>query len=110
MEVFPVMWFRSNSNRPRYNLLGTGGFLTASNQVKQTKRPARHNSRYGRLLSMQPLEPRRLLAVIAAEINLFEDNNGSPGALIANDTVDVCLLYTSPSPRDGLLSRMPSSA
>ena len=22
----------------------------------------------------------------------------------------VCLLYTSPSPRDGLLSRMPSSA
>ena len=25
-------------------------------------------------------------------------------------TVKVCLLYTSPSPRDGLLSRMPSSA
>src|SRR5665647_313373 len=24
--------------------------------------------------------------------------------------VDTCLLYTSPSPRDGLLSRMPSSA
>ena len=28
--------------------------------------------------------------------------------LLAQD--DVCLLYTSPSPRDGLLSRMPSSA
>ena len=27
----------------------------------------------------------------------------------ANDA-DACLLYTSPSPRDGLLSRMPSSA
>ena len=27
------------------------------------------------------------------------------------DTPDnICLLYTSPSPRDGLLSRMPSSA
>ena len=25
-------------------------------------------------------------------------------------TVKPCLLYTSPSPRDGLLSRMPSSA
>ena len=25
-------------------------------------------------------------------------------------TANVCLLYTSPSPRDGLLSRMPSSA
>ena len=24
--------------------------------------------------------------------------------------LDFCLLYTSPSPRDGLLSRMPSSA
>ena len=29
-------------------------------------------------------------------------------ALIDNPTA--CLLYTSPSPRDGLLSRMPSSA
>ena len=27
-----------------------------------------------------------------------------------NYSVQVCLLYTSPSPRDGLLSRMPSSA
>src|SRR5665647_1468418 len=26
------------------------------------------------------------------------------------DVVKACLLYTSPSPRDGLLSRMPSSA
>ena len=25
-------------------------------------------------------------------------------------TINICLLYTSPSPRDGLLSRMPSSA
>ena len=24
--------------------------------------------------------------------------------------IEICLLYTSPSPRDGLLSRMPSSA
>ena len=32
-------------------------------------------------------------------------------ALDVNGTVsDPCLLYTSPSPRDGLLSRMPSSA
>ena len=26
------------------------------------------------------------------------------------DLSNICLLYTSPSPRDGLLSRMPSSA
>ena len=29
---------------------------------------------------------------------------------IATAYMDSCLLYTSPSPRDGLLSRMPSSA
>ena len=29
---------------------------------------------------------------------------------ILSDGYSVCLLYTSPSPRDGLLSRMPSSA
>ena len=29
---------------------------------------------------------------------------------IARGTTNTCLLYTSPSPRDGLLSRMPSSA
>ena len=28
----------------------------------------------------------------------------------ATAELDTCLLYTSPSPRDGLLSRMPSSA
>ena len=32
------------------------------------------------------------------------------GNLILIDWVCSCLLYTSPSPRDGLLSRMPSSA
>ena len=29
---------------------------------------------------------------------------------LENGELDCCLLYTSPSPRDGLLSRMPSSA
>ena len=41
-----------------------------------------------------------------------------PGAAISSVRIEgvlhefstVCLLYTSPSPRDGLLSRMPSSA
>ena len=31
-------------------------------------------------------------------------------ALQAQECGWICLLYTSPSPRDGLLSRMPSSA
>ena len=29
---------------------------------------------------------------------------------VEETAADTCLLYTSPSPRDGLLSRMPSSA
>ena len=29
---------------------------------------------------------------------------------LEEDQSEICLLYTSPSPRDGLLSRMPSSA
>ena len=33
-----------------------------------------------------------------------------PGMLPVINEYCVCLLYTSPSPRDGLLSRMPSSA
>ena len=32
------------------------------------------------------------------------------GIAIATAIAYACLLYTSPSPRDGLLSRMPSSA
>ena len=31
-------------------------------------------------------------------------------AILQNWLINICLLYTSPSPRDGLLSRMPSSA
>ena len=32
------------------------------------------------------------------------------GTSVTKDGTAGCLLYTSPSPRDGLLSRMPSSA
>ena len=38
------------------------------------------------------------------------EQNTILGHLIDGTTAKDCLLYTSPSPRDGLLSRMPSSA
>ena len=44
------------------------------------------------------------LRVIEREEILSLEPNVNPGVVCA------CLLYTSPSPRDGLLSRMPSSA
>ena len=40
------------------------------------------------------------------DLTLFEKGLEELGIALSQD----CLLYTSPSPRDGLLSRMPSSA
>ena len=43
--------------------------------------------------------------------SVIEANNFNEGTTIAMVAdMNDCLLYTSPSPRDGLLSRMPSSA
>ena len=57
---------------------------------------------------------------IALFVNNVRQQPGSGKAYTASGTTltlsaatastDTCLLYTSPSPRDGLLSRMPSSA
>ena len=54
----------------------------------------------------------------AGRVSLFLYNNasdagepiGSERSGTAYPNTEACLLYTSPSPRDGLLSRMPSSA
>ena len=42
-------------------------------------------------------------------LKLFQETNDIDTIFIQSNIV-TCLLYTSPSPRDGLLSRMPSSA
>ena len=41
--------------------------------------------------------------------NYFAKGQYNRSATLLNELI-TCLLYTSPSPRDGLLSRMPSSA
>ena len=48
--------------------------------------------------------------VVVESGSMMHDEDGSVGAIDPGDLILVCLLYTSPSPRDGLLSRMPSSA
>ena len=40
----------------------------------------------------------------------YESGRNDIDIVAINDLAPACLLYTSPSPRDGLLSRMPSSA
>ena len=54
---------------------------------------------------LKPVQRRILYSMI--ELNNGPDKPHRKCARIVGDT---CLLYTSPSPRDGLLSRMPSSA
>ena len=53
------------------------------------------------------------------ELNITAPASGTPAIESVSPNLDLkavkvgvstCLLYTSPSPRDGLLSRMPSSA
>ena len=44
------------------------------------------------------------------EMSMLFTADGTAMPLYAKTTLCICLLYTSPSPRDGLLSRMPSSA
>ena len=43
-------------------------------------------------------------------LRLCECEREQPGPNEVRLRIEACLLYTSPSPRDGLLSRMPSSA
>ena len=62
--------------------------------------------------------PPPVISSIREDMNIIEfDPENDPkiielGQMLASfgDEVHICLLYTSPSPRDGLLSRMPSSA
>ena len=56
----------------------------------------------------EALAPVRDQVVIATKFG-FKDGQMALAWLLARKPW-ICLLYTSPSPRDGLLSRMPSSA
>ena len=57
----------------------------------------------------------RLLCERGLSVLMVEEHNevGRPfqcAGLVTPSAMDACLLYTSPSPRDATLSRMPSSA
>ena len=50
------------------------------------------------------------MADVLAPFGYRETEVPEDADLVVLNTCHICLLYTSPSPRDGLLSRMPSSA
>ena len=61
------------------------------------------------------LDSNYITQVVVAEdgtvqLVLSDGTSTSAGILQGATGIYACLLYTSPSPRDGLLSRMPSSA
>ena len=56
-----------------------------------------------------PEEVNRLRGSIKIEHSMCKNQSEKLWNLLNSEDY-VCLLYTSPSPRDGLLSRMPSSA
>ena len=51
------------------------------------------------------VDDEEIIELVEMEIRELLDSYDFPG-----DDIPICLLYTSPSPRDCLLSRMPSSA
>ena len=77
---------------------GSGKTYTMAKVIEETQRPAiimAHN--------------KTLAAQLYGEFRDFFPNNSVEYFVSYYDYYH-CLLYTSPSPRDGLLSRMPSSA
>ena len=50
------------------------------------------------------------IAKLYAQSGMFTYDPGFTSTGSCQSRITYCLLYTSPSPRDGLLSRMPSSA
>ena len=61
-------------------------------------------------LTVDRVERRPVMLVSASGGMDIEEVAATSPELIHSEPIDPCLLYTSPSPRDGLLSRMPSSA
>ena len=67
--------------------------------MKENKNLNKSNSDTGNIRHLKV--PERLWKLVS---------KASKNSRSVNDYIITCLLYTSPSPRDGLLSRMPSSA
>ena len=63
-------------------------------------------------LALQDSIEQRLASDVTTLISAarVENNSLQMPAQLPDERFNLCLLYTSPSPRDGLLSRMPSSA
>ena len=126
VEPGPEVKVISPSYRPRTSSLGNkdgvGTFAgrprrdtTTSSEMSSDNDMLDAGSLYRRKLPSRPQKPVMLADKIAEEDGSEVEDDDEEDVEVAeasdlSDELDGCLLYTSPSPRDGLLSRMPSSA
>ena len=97
------------------NLQGDEPAIDIQDIVRLNDKMLQNSSKIGTLASVikenKNLKNENIVKVIT-ENALGEDNfpKGISFSRKSERIDNICLLYTSPSPRDGLLSRMPSSA
>ena len=93
--------------------LAVGGllvFVVPSQRLRESERYLA--SHYARLRVWSFPEPERQAfgQVVVTGTRKADVQYDQHAAVRVREAIEGCLLYTSPSPRDGLLSRMPSSA
>ena len=94
--------------RAGFALILTWFFVVGHQAMAQTAEPETVKAAPVEQAAQAPVQPVKDPASDVLESDVLETalDLDDPALLEALD----CLLYTSPSPRDGLLSRMPSSA
>ena len=89
-------------------LIGAGNIAQEYLKVIKDLKNVRCAAIFSRTPSrVKPFYKKYQIGKICYSIEEFLNQDNLDGIIIA---INSCLLYTSPSPRDGLLSRMPSSA
>ena len=109
-KLLPVLTDYTNNDRVNINRLET----IATEAAEQCRRLTVPNVSEAKLLTevINDWNPARRLLVMDETLTRMEDIKEKALRMSALKVKEnnICLLYTSPSPRDGLLSRMPSSA
>ena len=96
----------AKNDRPRIGCIGVGGMGQGD---------AKQHAKFGDIVAICDVDQKHVDKSVKAPTigNGKADGYSDYRKVLERDDIDVvsiCLLYTSPSPRDGLLSRMPSSA
>ena len=90
--------------------LGYGSWMDFKSKQPLNKQVVEKKATTGKkFLLQQKVWPMTAAAAVIIVILAFTFLSGKSVQPLKNEK-EICLLYTSPSPRDGLLSRMPSSA